>query len=110
MWPSHDTKVCDTRHPNATIASVAPQVLHWLMYIASLMYIMRGATGATLHVHHATSLKGLLERDNKRNKTMDILNDPLPDDIIQGAREAKGNIVTKNASYRRAVCTYLGLR
>jgi hypothetical protein len=41
---------------------------------------------------------------------MDILNDPLPDDIIQGAREAKGNIVTKNASYRRAVCTYLGLR
>ena len=38
---------------------------------------------------------------------MDILNDPLPDDIIQGAREAKGNIVTKNASYRRAVCTYI---
>ena len=41
---------------------------------------------------------------------MEILNDPLPDDIVQGAREAKGNFATRNASYRRAVCMYMGLR
>ena len=41
---------------------------------------------------------------------MEILNDPLPEDIVQGAREARGNFATKNASYRRAVCNYLGLR
>ena len=31
------------KHPSATIASEAPQELHWLMYIASLMYIMQPA-------------------------------------------------------------------
>ncbi len=41
---------------------------------------------------------------------MDILNDPLPADIVEGARQAKGNFFTKNAKYRRAVCKHLGLQ
>ena len=41
---------------------------------------------------------------------MEIQNVPLPEDIVQGAREARGNFATKNASYRRAVCNHLGLR
>ena len=41
---------------------------------------------------------------------MEILNVPLPEDIVQGVREARGNFATKNASYRRAVCNHLGLR
>ena len=32
------------KHPIATIASEAPQELHWLMYIASLMYIKQPAS------------------------------------------------------------------
>jgi hypothetical protein len=84
------------------------------MYIASLMYIMQPASlSTTLNmaaVQLERSLKGLLERDNKQNESMEILNDALPDDIVQGAREAKGNFATRNASYRRAVCMYLGLR
>ena len=41
---------------------------------------------------------------------MEIQNVPLPDDIVQGAREARGNFATRNASYRRAVCNHLGLQ
>jgi hypothetical protein len=41
---------------------------------------------------------------------MEILNDPLPEYIVQGAREARGNFATRNARYRRAVCEHLGLR
>lgn len=41
---------------------------------------------------------------------MNIFDDNLPDFIVQAAREAKGNFATKNASYRRMVCDYLGLR
>jgi hypothetical protein len=41
---------------------------------------------------------------------MEILNDPLPADIVEGARQAKGNFFTKNAKYRRAVCKHLGLQ
>ncbi len=39
---------------------------------------------------------------------MEIQNVPLPEDIVQGARDARGNFATKNASYRRAVCNHLG--
>ena len=41
---------------------------------------------------------------------MEIDNVPLPEDIVQGVREARGNFATKNASYRRAVCNHLGLQ
>jgi hypothetical protein len=41
---------------------------------------------------------------------MEILNDPLPEYIVQGAREARGNFATRNARYRSAVCEHLGLR
>ena len=41
---------------------------------------------------------------------MEIENVPLPEDIVQGARDARGNFKTKNASYRRAVCNHLGLQ
>ena len=41
---------------------------------------------------------------------MEILNDPLPDEIVQSAREASGNFVTKNARYRKAVCNHLDVR
>ena len=41
---------------------------------------------------------------------MEIENVPLPEDIVQGARDARGNFATKNASYRRAVCNHLGLQ
>ena len=41
---------------------------------------------------------------------MEIVNVPLPEDIVQGVREARGNFATKNASYRRAVCNHLGLQ
>jgi hypothetical protein len=41
---------------------------------------------------------------------MEIQNVPLPEDIVQGVREARGNFATKNASYRRAVCNHLGLQ
>jgi hypothetical protein len=51
-----------------------------------------------------------LERDDKHNETMEILNDPLPAEIVDAARNAKGNFATKNAQYRQAVCNYLGLR
>jgi hypothetical protein len=39
---------------------------------------------------------------------MEIFNVPLPEDIVQGAKDARGNFATKNASYRRAVCNHLG--
>jgi hypothetical protein len=130
------------RHPNATSASEAPQVLHWLMYIASLMYIklhwlmyiaslmyimlhwlmyiaslmyiMQPASLSTTlsmaAVQLECSLKGLLECDDKQTETMEIVNDPLPEHIVEDARNARGNIQTKNARYRSAVCDYLGLR
>ena len=41
---------------------------------------------------------------------MEIQNVPLPEDIVQGARDARGNFATRNASYRRAVCNHLGLQ
>jgi len=41
---------------------------------------------------------------------MEILNDPLPAEIVDAARNAKGNFATKNAQYRQAVCNYLGLQ
>jgi hypothetical protein len=41
---------------------------------------------------------------------MEIQNDPLPEDIVQCAREGRGNFMTRNASYRKAVCNHLGLR
>ena len=55
------------------------------------------------------SLKGLLECDDKQTETMEIVNDPLPEHIVEDARNARGNIQTKNARYRSAVCDYLGL-
>lgn len=86
--------------------------VHRMMYI--MMYIMQPASlSTTLNmaaVQLERSLKGLLERDNKQNKSMEILNDPLPADLVQAAWEVKGNFPTRNASYRRAVCTYLNLR
>ena len=89
-------------------------MLHWLMYIASLMYIMQPASLSTTlsmaAVQLECSLKGLLECDDKQTETMEILNDPLPDSIVEDARNARGNIQTKNARYRSAVCDYLGLR
>ena len=41
---------------------------------------------------------------------MEVLNDPLPVEIVEAARNAKGNFATKNAKYRQAVCQHLGLR
>jgi hypothetical protein len=41
---------------------------------------------------------------------MEVLNDPLPEEIVEAARNAKGNFATKNAKYRQAVCQHLGLR
>ena len=41
---------------------------------------------------------------------MEIQNVPLPEDIVQGAAAARGNFATRNASYRRAVCSHLGLQ
>ncbi len=41
---------------------------------------------------------------------MEILNDPLPEELVEGARQAKGNLITRNAKYRSAVCKHLGLR
>ena len=52
------------KHPNATIASEAPQVLHWLMYIATSMYIMQPAglstTLSMAAVQLECSLKGFI--------------------------------------------------
>jgi hypothetical protein len=41
---------------------------------------------------------------------MEILNDPLPDELVDATRQAKGNFFTKNARYRSAVCKHLGLQ
>jgi hypothetical protein len=39
-------------------------------------------------------LKALLEWNNKETETMEIQNVPLPEDIVQGVREARGNFAT----------------
>ena len=41
---------------------------------------------------------------------MEVLNDPLPEELVQNTRNARGNLATKNARYRQAVCNHLSLR
>jgi hypothetical protein len=42
---------------------------------------------------------------------MEILNELLPEELVEAyAKQAKGNLITRNARYRSAVCKHLGLR
>ena len=42
---------------------------------------------------------------------MEILNELLPVELVEAyAKQAKGNLITRNARYRSAVCKHLGLR